>query len=86
MYSAGIDIGGTKIRLGLFAGDGTLIARRKDYISEIADIPFFIGEALKALCEESGISGERLTFCGAAIPGTVDASGKKLSKRRISQG
>lgn len=80
MYSAGIDIGGTKIRLGLFAGDGTLIARRKDYISEIADIPFFIGEALKALCEESGISGERLTFCGAAIPGTVDASGKKIVK------
>ena len=38
MYRIGIDIGGTKINIGIFSQNGIQIANKKLLISEITDI------------------------------------------------
>ena len=38
MYHVGIDIGGTKINIGIVDDDANVVAKRKLYISELPDI------------------------------------------------
>ena len=72
MYRIGVDIGGTKIAVGVFDAEKQLIASEKYYIAEAGDLPSFIKNSVERLCGGRGISLKELAACGAAVPGTVD--------------
>ncbi len=81
MYKVGIDIGGTKINMGLFEKESKkLIANKKAYITEIEDLSLYIKETLTELCIENNINISRIISIGIGIPGTVSADGKKILK------
>lgn len=80
MYRIGVDIGGTKIAVGVFDAEKQLIASEKYYIAEAGDLPSFIKNSVERLCGGRGISLKELAACGAAVPGTVDGEGRKIIK------
>ena len=76
----GIDIGGTKIGVGIFEEGGRLVANEKLYVEGRKDLPTFIAEGVKRLCSEKKIDFSQITSCGAGVPGTVSADGRKVLK------
>ena len=81
MYRIGIDIGGTKINIGLFNCDGNLlIENKKEYIKSIKDLRGHIMNTVSELAGNNGISINEIEFCGIGIPGTVSADGKRILK------
>lgn len=80
MMRAGIDIGGTKLRVGLTDADGVLLADRKLKTAEIGDFPAAVTETLSALCAEQGTDISALISVGIGVPGTVSADGKQIVK------
>lgn len=81
MYRIGIDIGGTKIAVGLFDGEArTLIAHEKSYVADVTDLPTHILSVVKCLCERAGICLDSVSACGVGIPGTVSEDGKRIVK------
>ncbi|GGC88885.1 ROK family protein [Chelatococcus reniformis] len=68
----GIDIGGTAVKLGLVAGDGTLLARRQ--LAFERDLPFagFVEHLGRAADELQAHPGGNLAPVGVALPGYVD--------------
>lgn len=81
MYRIGIDIGGTKISIGLFNCDGNLlIENKKEYIKSIKDLRGHIMNTVSELAQNNGISINEIEFCGIGIPGTVSADGKRILK------
>ena len=81
MYRIGIDIGGTKISIGLFNCDGNLlIENKKEYIKSIKDLRGHIMNTVSELAGNNGISINEIEFCGIGIPGTVSADGKRILK------
>ena len=56
MYRIGVDIGGTKIAVGVFDAEKQLIASEKYYIAEAGDLPSFIKNSVERLCGGRGIS------------------------------
>ena len=81
MYRIGVDIGGTKINLGIFDYEKkSLIASKKCYIKDIKSLAEYIKESVLELSAENGISADGISACGVGIPGTVSADGKKILK------
>jgi len=81
MYKVGIDIGGTKINIGLFdAAEKKLISSKKTYMKDIENLRTHIKDVLHALCHENNISVKEVVSCGIGIPGTVSTDGKKIIK------
>ena len=79
MYRVGIDIGGTKINIGLFNGK-QLIEVKKLYISDISDICNDIEFVVDDICKEKKIGRNEIAFCGVGIPGTVNDEGTRIIK------
>lgn len=81
MYRIGIDIGGTKINIGLFSDtEKQLIANKKLYIKDIVNLADDIKTAVDELCKKNKISFSEVMSCGVGIPGTVSADGKEIIK------
>ena len=81
MYKIGIDIGGTKINIGLFEdSEKKLVAYKKVYVSDIKDVSNDIKVVISELCTANGIKYEDIVSCGLGIPGTVSADGKEIIK------
>ena len=80
MYRLGMDIGGTKINIGILDDDCRLLATKKLYIKDITDFTKQICDETETLCMEAGISVFDIAACGIGVPGTVSADGKKLLK------
>ena len=80
MYRIGIDIGGTKINIGIFSQNGIQVANKKLLISEITDITTEVCSVIFELLNESGIDLNELEACGIGIPGTVSKDGKSIIK------
>ena len=81
MYRIGVDVGGTKINVGLFEdGSKRLIEVRKSYVAESSDIVELICGEIRRLLENNGVSLSELGFCGVGIPGTVSDDGKNVVK------
>ena len=76
----GIDIGGTKIGVGIFNEDGSLLANEKLLVEGKSNLPSFIAQKVKELCLAKGIDFSKISFCGAGVPGTVSADGKRVLK------
>lgn len=80
MYRIGVDIGGTKINIGLFSEDGKLISNEKIYVCETADIVAEIKRVILGICERNSVDFGKILGCGVGIPGTVSADGKRILK------
>ncbi len=80
MYRAGIDIGGTKINIGLLDENNKLTASRKIYVKDIVNFSETIKDVLLDLCIEKGIDYGEIVSCGIGVPGTVSEDGKRLLK------
>ena len=81
MVRIGIDIGGTKINVGLFEEESKrLLASKKAYITDITDLSAYIQKEAGALCAENGLEPSALLSVGIGIPGTVSADGKRIIK------
>ncbi len=80
MYRLGIDIGGTKINIGVFDSKKNLIDLKKIYISEISDFVNDIYNSILNICNSLKIKISDISSCGVGIPGTVDKAGKKIIK------
>lgn len=81
MYRIGIDIGGTKINIGLFEDcEKKLIAHKKIYIADITDLSENIKTVVYELCSENDVNSDEIASCGVGIPGTVSADGKNIIK------
>lgn len=72
MYRIGIDIGGTKINIGLFDDENKkIMGSKKEYIAEITNIYEHIKSTISYLCEQAEL-GELSPLYGAAfIPADV---------------
>lgn len=80
MYKLGLDVGGTKINIGILDTHYQLLAVKKIYVSELNNPPFQLKNATQALCHECGIPYQDIDSCGVGIPGTVSPDGKTLIK------
>ena len=81
MYRIGIDIGGTKINVGLFDEQTkALITNEKSFVADITDLPSHILSVVNRLCERAGICLDAVSACGVGIPGTVSEDGKRIVK------
>ena len=81
MYKIGIDIGGTKINIGLFDNESkSLIATKKSYVKNIGDLPVHIVSVIENLRKENHIEQDCVLSCGIGIPGTVSGDGRKILK------
>jgi len=76
----GIDIGGTKIGVGIFDEGGELLANAKLLVNGKKELPRFIAASVKELCQIKGIDYTQITACGAGVPGTVSADGRRILK------
>jgi glucokinase len=79
----GVDIGGTKIAVGLVnASDGQVRARRQEATEPLrgpADGIRRIGDMIEAVCAEDGVRPEGLVGIGIGCPGPVDPAAGRLA-------
>lgn len=80
MYRVGIDIGGTKMNVGILDGENNTAISKKVYIKDISDITVAVKTTLEELCGSIGITLGKLASVGIGIPGTVSDDGKKILK------
>ena len=79
MYKLGIDIGGTKINIGLLSEDNSIAFKHMTTVPEYksADLIItYLKETLDSFLAENGISYGQIETCGIGIPGTVSKDGK----------
>ena len=76
MVYAGVDVGGTNIKIGLVDIKGTVIAdnsirtdKNKDYKGILEDV---VGD-IKLLCRQAGIDYHDVAGIGLGVPGVVDS-------------
>ncbi len=77
-YVFGVDLGGTTVKMGLFASDGNLVEKWEiptDKTDNGANILKDIAEAIKGKLEEKEIDPSRVEGVGIGIPGPVNSQG-----------
>ena len=83
MNRLGLDIGGTKINIGI-VNDGAcgtqLIANRKLAVKDVTDAVSDIKRVVLELCAEGDIEYSSIASCGVGVPGTVSNDGRRLLK------
>jgi len=73
--NAGIDIGGTKVNIGLVTEEGQVLRSRKFAVADYKgpeEVAAAICRELTALAAEEGLTPQDLSFVGAGVPGTAD--------------
>lgn len=79
----GVEIGGTKLQVGLGADDGQLLALRRDTVDPAAGaagIQRQIAAALPQLLRQSGVARDRLRGVGIGFGGPVDDATRTVIK------
>jgi glucokinase len=81
-FSAGIDVGASKVRIGILDSEGRLLVRRtadiRDRRGESAAALEFIRGETAAAVREAGLPPEKIDFIGLGFPGTVDEAGQSI--------
>jgi glucokinase len=75
--SIGIDIGGTKVNIGIVDSVGRVVAKCRVPTEKSQDAGDFIGiisGGVRRLLEENRFDLEEISFLGAGVPGTVDSA------------
>ena len=80
MYHVGIDIGGTKINIGIVDDDGKIIAKHKLFIKDLSDIVSDTATSVLKILSDNNISKTSVSSIGVGIPGTVSDDGKRILK------
>ena len=81
MIKVGVDIGGTKVNIGLFESESKkLIAAEKSYIADVKDLSVHIKGVIEALCRDNDVNVNSVVSCGVGIPGTVSRDGRRILK------
>ena len=80
MYHVGIDIGGTKINMGIVDDDGKVYAKHKLYVKQLDDIVSDTADAVLSLIRANGIDKNSVSSIGIGMPGTVSDDGKRILK------
>lgn len=83
MLTLGIDVGATKINVGIVSdGDGgvRIVASERIAVEDVTDLPVTLRAAAERLCRRSGVEYSSLCGCGIGIPGTVSEDGKRIIK------
>lgn len=80
MYRLGIDIGGTKVNIGILDENKRLLGNKKLYVDEIEDLTCSVTTAVKNLCRDFSVKEDEILCCGIGVPGTVSEDGKRLVK------
>lgn len=80
MYRVGIDIGGTKINIGIVDENNSLLANKKIYIKDVNNLTEDVKKIITELCNDIKINVAEICSCGIGVPGTVSEDGKKLLK------
>ena len=79
----GVDIGGTKIAVGLVeAGDGQTRTRRQEATEPrrgVVDAIHRIGDMIEAVCTEGGVQPEELLGIGIGSTGPVDPAAGRMA-------
>ena len=78
MYRLGLDIGGTKIGIGITDGEGKLLAESRLSVHAVTNVFSQIKDAVLSLSESAGIPFGDIVSCGVGIPGTVSEDGKRI--------
>ncbi len=80
MYRIGVDIGGTKILVGLFCEKTKeLVKKVRLEVKDVKDIVTFLKESIESIIE--GICGfGEISGIGIGVPGTVSGDGKRIVK------
>ncbi len=82
MYKLGVDIGGTKINIGIFSSKNELLCSKKIKIKDIKNEEFFksVAEEIKNYLHDENYDINNFEFCGVGVPGTVDSTGRVAVK------
>ena len=75
MYYIGVDIGGTNLKAGLVDEEGELLVTEKMKVAQISDpakMAWTLYALVQKLCEDIGISAEKVASVGVGVPGTVE--------------
>ncbi len=75
MYTIGIDVGGTKVKLGLFDGDMQIIEQDSfltDKEASACALTCYLTAKVRGLLERRGLGFADLRGVGAAFPGAID--------------
>lgn len=83
LYRLGIDLGGTKVNIGLLDKEKRIVSKRAVQLPEslsYTNVLEFIKEALDMFLDESGVSYTDICSCGIGVPGTVSSDGKTAVK------
>ncbi|MCL2461623.1 MAG: ROK family protein, partial [Defluviitaleaceae bacterium] len=82
MYKLGVDVGATKINIGILNGNNEVAAKRKVMVSRLSEkgITDGIIRSIDGLLAETGVSKEEIASCGVGVPGTVSEDGRRAVK------
>lgn len=80
VYRIGIDIGGTKVKIGLVNESNQIVSEKKLYIKDITDLALDLKNNIHNMCDELNIDRSQIKSVGIGIPGTVSDDGKKILK------
>lgn len=80
MYHLGIDIGGTKVAVGLLNENNELVLKDKLLVSDIDNIVTEVSAYVDKLLAENAIVRNDVVSCGIGVPGTVSDDGKTAVK------
>ena len=80
MLKLGVDIGGTKINIGVVNQSNELLHNAVYKVCEVTNVPQLIQSYLSEYCKSTNTPKSRFAGCGIGVPGTVDATGQKLLK------
>ncbi len=78
MYRLGLDIGGTKIGIGITDEAGKLLAQSRLSVHTVTNVFSEIKCAVLSLCEDCGVAFGDIASCGVGIPGTVSEDGRRI--------
>lgn len=83
IYRLGVDIGGTKINIGILDENNTIVGKQSARLPSDIDycnIMRFVKTTLDNLLSLNGIAAYQIESCGMGVPGTVSADGRTAIK------
>ena len=79
MYRLGIDIGGTKVNIGIMA-ENRLLRHKKIGLPNLAEADFYawLADKVESFLIENHCPRDEIVFCGIGVPGTVSSDGRTV--------
>lgn len=79
-YKIGIDIGGTKINVGIVDENGVVVGKNRLEVKEVKSFASEVASATLLLLKSLNIDVKSVSGCGVGVPGTVNADCRTIVK------